>query len=225
MYIEKKIIMKITGKLFFIVLSSYAVNIAVGHKPSQLVGQVHPRALKAFMETQDDMKELSTLFDLVWTHVKGGTVSKDFDEYCQLITISFMILFDKYFGDTDKWNAAKPLIIAKHNELMPNDEPNDDSILVRTRRGFGLQVVQEQEEFIYSEISSRPPHKILEGLRPPAVIQVLESHPNMKELLTLYKIYWKYAENKNPEYEKFCRYLKYAFDYAYDRYYSDLDNF
>ncbi|XP_050426988.1 uncharacterized protein LOC126837210 [Adelges cooleyi] len=198
--------MKNTAKLFWLLLTSYSITVAMEYEPSQLVGQVHPRALKAFLETQDDMKEMLTLYDLFWTRVKGGILSNDFVWYCRSINKSFTILFDKYFSDTDKWNGAKPLIIAKQNELMP-DESIDDLIWVPTGV-FDVRLVDEEKEFKYFLINSRPPHEFLEDIPPPSIIQVLESHPNMNELLTLYTIYWTYAEKENPEFEKFCQYLK-----------------
>ncbi|XP_050443593.1 uncharacterized protein LOC126847424 [Adelges cooleyi] len=216
-------IMKNTVKLFLIVLSSCSVTVADEHTPSELVGQVHPKALRQFMETQDDLKEMLSLYDIFYTRIKGGIVSADYEPFCRSISKSFTFLFDKYFGDEDKWNAAKRLITEEHNKLMIPGESIEDLVWVE-RGNFNIDTVPEVKAFQYRRIDSKLPHELLEAVQPRLIVQFLEKKQTRQELLTLYTIYLKYAEKDSAEFGNFCQLLKNSFDFLFDRYFSSLSN-
>ncbi|XP_050430919.1 uncharacterized protein LOC126839582 isoform X2 [Adelges cooleyi] len=192
------------------------------YKPHEIFNNVHPVVFKMYMESLADsvpeMEDMLELFNMYWDHVKAGICEYNRVMYCYCLNEAHNVLMDLYFGDQQKIKMAEPFLIEKQNEMFPLETIDE----LRWAEETIFQVHWKVPPEDFTENWTEPYDMVKDNIVPVALLEYMESRPDMEELLTLYKFYWKYRRSGRcvDELARFCGFLLEAFTIVFNLYFT-----
>ncbi|XP_050430920.1 uncharacterized protein LOC126839583 isoform X1 [Adelges cooleyi] len=212
-----------------VALLAFTINVVVGPVPHDFLKPLHPKAVIQYMELhrgqEVQLNEMITLLNLYWKYIKGGIIQDHQTSYINLLSEAFNIIFDEHYKDPRKFEAVKPFLIQSQNRMYPTEpignlDPASEPM-------FKVHVQSNPDIVCPAAVEGTKPHTYLKEIDTEILIEYMESHANMEEMLVLYNLYWKRVKTNECKgnFKKYCDLLSDAFNIVCDKHFGNVENF